>query len=641
MPYTFGPFTADRAAYRVFKGTREIALTPKLLDLLFCLLERPGTLVTKEELLEEVWPGANVTENALAQAVSELREALGDDAGAPQYIRTVARRGYRFVAPVASSDTTGRAAPAAADGGPGVAPAAVPTLAVLDFTNVTADREVAWLAAGIAETVTTDFAALDRFRVVDRWRVLQAARRAGAGLHAVAAAVHADLVVTGSYQRNGAHLRITARLLDIRRGEALADAKVDGRLDDVFRLQDGIVRTFAKELGVPDVPASGAVGVRETSSLEAFRAYTEGWLKLESLDTALVGAAVRDFEQAIGADPNFATACTGLANAEFVAYEMTRTMRDPDFAALQSGIGHARQAVRLEPGLAEAHSTLSFLLVSDTSFDEARAAARQAVALEPQNWRHRYRLGHATWGDERLHALERALALYPQFAYAHLETAMLLVARGELEKADRIARTGAAEQDRQARSGNRFPAIGFHWLLGALHARGGRHEEAIAAFAREVEQADARQLYGPEYAAVALTARGHAELALDRPEAACQSFAAARTHVPGLARACVGEAVALERLGRTDASDVAWREVETARAHLDRTGRTHEALLVSACAAAVKGDARTAVRQLQRFLAVVPASHLGWTMPIEPCFLGIVSDAGFQDVAGQLAKRAQ
>jgi|SRR6187200_1357595 len=103
MPYVFGPFSADRAAYRLFKGTKELALTPKPLDLLFYLLERPGTLVTKEELLDEIWPGANVTENALAQAVSELREALDDEAGAPTSVRTVSRRGYRFIAPVTTS----------------------------------------------------------------------------------------------------------------------------------------------------------------------------------------------------------------------------------------------------------------------------------------------------------------------------------------------------------------------------------------------------------------------------------------------------------------------------------------------------------------------------------------------------------
>jgi TolB-like protein/tetratricopeptide (TPR) repeat protein len=511
----------------------------------------------------------------------------------------------------------------------------------VDFNNVTGDSEVAWLAAGIAETVTTDFAALDHFRVVDRWRVVQAARRVGASLHDVAAAVGADLIVAGSYQRNGPHLRITARVVDVVKGEAVADAKVDGRLDEVFALQDGIVSTFARELGVPGVPASGGLGVRETSSLDAYRAYIEGWLKIESLDTNLVGAAVQDFEAAIRADSAFAMAYTGLANAELVAYEMTRATADPNYTALQSGIGHVRQAIRLEPRLAEAFGTLSFLLVSDTAFDEARAAARQAVALEPHSWRHQYRLGHATWGADRLHALERTLALYPQFAYAHLETAMLLVARGDFDAAERVARAGVREQDRQARSGNRFPAIGFHWLLGSLDARAGRFDGALAEFAREVGQADPRRLYGPEYASVSLSARGHAELASNRPADALASFRSARTHLAESARATVGEAAALDQLGEKKAARDAWRELEAGRTHLERTGRTPEALLVRACEASMRGDSAIAVASLEQFLAVVAPSHVGWAIPIEPCFRTLNGDAGFKAVLARLADRAR
>src|SRR4029079_7554118 len=118
MRYRFGPYEADRVSYRVTRGNQTVELTPKLLDLLFYLLERPATLVTKEALLDGVWPDANVTDNALAQAISELRDALGDVTSAPTYIRTVARRGYRFVASV---ENVGPTPPAVI-----VAPAASP-----------------------------------------------------------------------------------------------------------------------------------------------------------------------------------------------------------------------------------------------------------------------------------------------------------------------------------------------------------------------------------------------------------------------------------------------------------------------------------------------------------------------------------
>ena len=104
--------------------------------------------------------------------------------------------------------------------------------------------------------------------------------------------------------------------------------------------------------------APGRLGVRETSSLDAYRAYTEGWLKIESLDTTLISDSIRDFERAIAIDPRYAIAYTGMANAEFVAYEMTRAERVPNLAALASGIEHALHAIHLDDRLAEAHATL-------------------------------------------------------------------------------------------------------------------------------------------------------------------------------------------------------------------------------------------------------------------------------------------
>ena len=294
MTYRFGPFVADRTTYCVAEGTRAIELTPKLLDLLFYFLERPATLVTKEELLEGVWPDANVTDNALAQAISDLRDALDDAPNAPRYIRTVARRGYRFVAPVETMPAAGAArhavlATPATSSSRAVAATTVdksrspatpdeavadrPAIAVLDFVNVSGDPEIAWLGPGIAETVTSDLAALDRFQVVDRWRVISTVRGVNSSLREIGDAVAATFLVTGSYQRSAGHVRITARLIDLANGEAIADAKVDGALTDIFLLQDQIVSAFAKDLGVEPETTPPRLAARETSNLDAYRAF--------------------------------------------------------------------------------------------------------------------------------------------------------------------------------------------------------------------------------------------------------------------------------------------------------------------------------------------------------------------------------
>jgi DNA-binding winged helix-turn-helix (wHTH) protein len=263
--WQFGPFVADRLGYRVVRGGAVVELTPKLLDLLFHLVDRPGVLVTKEELLDALWPDANVTDNALTQAVSELRQALGDDAGDPQFIKTVARRGYRFIAQVAPIDAAPPSlSPAFRDT---LSPAATSdAIAVLDFNNVTGDADSAWLSAGIAETVTSDLRGLGRFRVVDRERVAEAERRSNGSFQRAAAELEAPLVVVGSFQQQGDRIRITARIVNVQTGEAEADAKVDGPIAEIFELQDRIVTQFSKELGM----AATIVARRATSPKAGF-----------------------------------------------------------------------------------------------------------------------------------------------------------------------------------------------------------------------------------------------------------------------------------------------------------------------------------------------------------------------------------
>jgi DNA-binding winged helix-turn-helix (wHTH) protein len=633
MTYLFGPFRADQAAYRVSKGERLLDLTPKLLDLLFYLLERPATLVTKEQLLDAVWPDANVTDNALAQAVSELREALGDSASSPTYIKTVARRGYRFIAPVDVEPAADpeQARPAARATG------SQRSIAVLDFTNVTGDADVEWLSAGIAETVSSDLAGLEAFRVVDRWRVRQASLQSGGSLHDVGAALGVGFVAVGSFQRSGPRLRISARIIDVSSSEAVADARVDGLLDDVFTLQDGIVTALARELDIPSAPRGR--GGHETSNLDAYRAYTEGWLKIETLDTELVGDAIGDFKRAIRADSQFAQAYAGLANAEFVAYEMTRQIREPNHDALAAGIEHAEHAIRLAPDLAEAHATLSFLLTSAARYADAQVAARHAVAIDPDSWRHQYRLGHATWGSARLRALERTIALYPQFAYARLEMAMVHVARGRLDVAEALVRQGAADQDQQRADGNRFPGLGFHWLLAALHAAQGRHDEAVAECDRELERVARRRLYGPEYAVVALYWRGHGLLALGRPDEALAAFRDIDTWITGHPRGALGEAAALSALGDAAGAAEAASRAQRAADHFAATDRPSDASLMRAIGAAGAGDAGNAIAAVQEMLSQ-PVWATGWTIPLEPAFHSLFASPAFGQLLAALAERA-
>jgi DNA-binding winged helix-turn-helix (wHTH) protein/Flp pilus assembly protein TadD len=629
----------DRTRYRVLRDGAPLELTPKLLDLLLHLLEHAGDLVTKEQLLDALWPEANVTDNAIAQAVSELRDALDDEAGTPRFIKTVARRGYRFIAPVDSFDRIDQIEPVVAPAGQ-PAMSAAQSIAVMDFTNVTGDRNAAWLSAGIAETVAGDIRSMGRFRVVDRGRVMEAIRHTDGSLHQVAARLGATFAVVGSYQTNADRIRITGRIVNVESGDALADAKVDGPISGIFELQDQVVAQFSKELGLGTTAALRGGAARETPSLEAYRAYTEAWLHLETLDLREIPQAIADFRRAITIDPGYALAFTGLASAELAAYEATRSDTRPAAQLLEEAIGHAQRAVALDPELAEAHATLAFVLVSAWRTSEAVQVARRAVALEPTNWRHFFRLGHAAWGDERIRAANNTLSLYPDFAFAHFQMAMVHVARGHLRDAETVLRQGAAVQDRQVARGDRYPALGLHWLLGLVRLAQGDIDEALHELEREQQRATPHRLYGREYEMNAVHARGACLLRAGRHAEAVACFSRSLELYPEHAQSHIGLALALRATGSIDRASSISATLAAIMTSL-RASRPIEAALVEGQMLATAGKPEAAGAVLCSLLESAPPGFAAWTLPIEPLLLQLHGTEAFTAALHTLADRAR
>jgi DNA-binding winged helix-turn-helix (wHTH) protein/tetratricopeptide (TPR) repeat protein len=635
VTYKFGPFALDPAAYRLVRDGDVVQLSPKIIDLLLYLVARPSALVSKDELFKALWPDVAVTDNALTQAVSELRQALGDDPSEPAYIQTVARRGYRFIAPVSS----GAVAPVPAASVQADAAEPQPSIAVLDFSNVSGDRELAWLASGIAETVTNDLRASSRLRVIDRVRVVEALKRTGSDLGTLRADLHLDRAVVGSFQRAADRLRITARVVDAASGEALAEAKADGLLENVFDLQDRLVTQFAESLGMAKAAAGSRRSVGDTSSLEAYQAFTEGRVRLESLDGSLVPGAIADFERAINLDPRYASAHVGLANARFWQYEMSRARNQPDAALLARAIDHVRRAIELERDLAEAHATLAFLLMSAGRATEALSAARRAVALEPGYWGNQFRLAHAAWGEERLQALARAVDLYPDFPFVHFEAAMVHIARGTLDRAESVLREGTLVQDRQANLKQRYPAKGLHWLLGLVRLIRGDAAEAQREFEAEISSGSS-QLYAPEFAMNAHDGLGFAHLRTD-PEAAAVQFRCALELFPEHARSLVGLGAALAAAGDTAGRDAAFDRVVTAIESLRRGGRGGEATLAAALHHTVRGQLDDAIECLRTLLERAELPFTGWTIPVEPLLEPLRELPDYEQITGRLAERAR
>jgi DNA-binding winged helix-turn-helix (wHTH) protein/tetratricopeptide (TPR) repeat protein len=620
----------DRGEYRLYRRDTALALPPKVLDLLFLLVSRPGTLVTKDDILQALWPDVAVTDNAITQVVSDLRQALGDKTATPEYVQTVPRRGYRFVAPVEVVPAAAAAPGAAAPHG-GEARRGPRSIAVMDFTNVSADPDVAWLSRGIAETVTNDLRAIGDLTIIDRAIVAHAAADAP---------VRPELVVGGSVQRQGDRLRLTARVVDTATQEAIVHAKADGAVGDVFALQDAIVSQLTTGLRLRVAGPAARATTRETSSLDAYRAVTLGRLKLEALDPAEIPSAIADFEHALAVDPRYALAHVGLAHARFWLFQASRASAAPDRAALAAAVSHAQRAIDLQPDLAEAHSALGFFLASADRMAEAVAAARRAVELEPGNWRHQFRLGMAAWGSERLQWLDAAIAQFPMLAYAYYGIAMVQVARGARTDAEGVLQAGLTFADRPGAASDRFPASGLHWMLGALRMAAGDAAGARAEFEKEIAGVGSR-LYAAEYARDASEGLGFLALAAGDATAAARLFGRALEHFPDRPHALVGLSAACARLGAssraTDAAAHARRAIDGLRA----AGRHAEAAIGDAASRALAGQADQAVRGLQQYLESAPPGSAGWIIPIEPALASLGRHPGTSDLARRLAERAR
>jgi tetratricopeptide (TPR) repeat protein len=338
-------------------------------------------------------------------------------------------------------------------------------------------------------------------------------------------------------------------------------------------------------------------------------------------------------------DPRYALAHAGLASAELALYETTRSDNEPAGQLLERAVDHARHAVRLDDSLAEAHATLALVLVSAWQTGEAAAAARRAVSIEPSNWRHLFRLGHATWGDQRLRAASNMLALYPDFAFAHFQIGMVHVARGHLTEAETVLRQGAAVQDRQIGRGGRYPALGLHWMLGLVRLALDDVDEALVEFGRESRLAEPHRLYGREYAMNALCGRGAAQLRAKRAEDAVESFRQALDLYPNHAPSHLGLAEALRGTGSVAGAAVASGRAQSSLPVLERT-QAIEAARVRAMVLASQGRLAEAVETLAMLVESAPPGFACWTLPVEPFLTQLSGSKGFATVLERLAERA-
>lgn len=535
----FDGFTVDLGSRVLLRGDRQVALTPKAFDTLAVLLERPGEVLPKEQLLERVWPDTFVEEGILTQNIYTLRKALQEAGGKRDYIETIPRRGYRFAGPIAEREL---AAEPARQG------TSVGSIAVLPFEPLTGNPDDAYLGLGLADALITRLSNLRRLTV----RPTSAVRRylgAARDPAVVARALQVDTVLDGTLQRSGDNLRITVQLVAAREAAPLWATKFDARTTDLFALEDSISQELAEELQLRlSRQERDRLSRSPTPDPEAYHAYLRGryfWNRrtLEGLEKA-----IESFRQAIARDPDFALAHAGLADCyvllplygafaprevfpEAIAAAERALSLDDSLAEAHTSLAYARflyerrweaaergfgRAIDLNPGYPTAHQWYAFLLSALGRHEEAIFQARQARELDPLSLVINADFGMVLYFARQYAAaveqFRRTLELDSSFAYAHFGLGHAW------QQQDRL--TEAVEEQRRAVDlAPGSPALKA--ALGQALAQAGRPEEARRLLA-ELEERSAREYVESSDFAFLWTALGEPDRALDRLEQACE-----------------------------------------------------------------------------------------------------------------------
>jgi len=369
--------------------------------------------------------------------------------------------------------------------------ALAPTVAAIRFSNITGRGEDDWLGTGIAETLMSDLKLREGLSLVSRERTTEVLRKLVAkGVRdesmalALGREVGARFVVSGGYQRQGEEIRVTARVTETATGEVKGTSKVDGRMGEIFGLQDRIARGVATLLRVSAAPVR--LDVNDTEVLEAYEAYSRGLVFLRAESHESIDRALDSFGRAIDLDPGYARAHMqrGVALAVKAGHLGRPDLYEPALTSL-------RRALELRPSLSEAWRELGSTLVY-TREDEAIVAIERALAKEPGDASAHAALARAYFigkGDFARAAaeFERALLLNPQAGWTALQLAHCAAFLGDFARGEAVALRAIVLQEELLAGQEGLLVIGAYLRLGHLYALQGRHAEAKRQFERELE----------------------------------------------------------------------------------------------------------------------------------------------------------
>jgi TolB-like protein/DNA-binding winged helix-turn-helix (wHTH) protein len=504
--YAFGPFTLDVEEKTLRSGGASVPVTPKVFDTLAILVGHSGQLMSKDQLMKEVWPDTFVDEATLAQNISVLRKALGDRAEQSIYVETVPKRGYRFIAPVsrvgavppveaqppAPVVTPAQARPqvsrrlalwigtaatvVAISGGwaysqlgsqgPSV-PAVQPKilLAVLPFANFSADPADEYIADGMTEELTAQLGGLqpDRLGVIARTSAMHFKGRRDLVID-IGRQLGVQYVIEGSVRREGMGLRVSVQLIDVRDETHTWAETFDHRVDDLLKMQldvaQSVTHRIQSRLSLPATEVRLRAGTANPRAYQLYARASHFWNQRQP-DSAVKAVAL--YQQAIDLDPAYAQAYADMSRC-YLSFAAP-TPRESYLKAQAA----ARSALAIDDSLADAHFALATAALHLFDWATATGEFRRAEALNPllRNYDYSVILGQF---DDAIAETRRGIAIDPaNFLVHHGLAVNLFYARRYAE---------AVDQFRDAVDLN--PAHVFSSVrLGQTYGQLGQYEAAI------------------------------------------------------------------------------------------------------------------------------------------------------------------
>lgn len=505
----FGPFEVDRASGELRKQGVRIKVHDQSFQVLLALLEQPSQVVTRQELQGRLWPADTFVEfeNGLNNAISRLREALGDSADAPRYIETLPRRGYRFVAPVSHAAVAGTVQPDVAasraksrrwplaigvaaalallvSGYLGVRPRAetLDSVAVLPLTRATLSAGTnagdEYFADAMTEALITELSRIGALKVISQTSSSRY-KDSGKPLPQIARELGVKAVVEGSVSREGNQVRITVQLIEASTDKHLWADSYQREMRNILALQSEVAQAIAREVRVKLTPQEqAALAAARPVNPKAHEAYLKGRYILVNDSTQKDwGRAEQYFREALQADPQYAPAFAGLSTY----YAANIALHPLD--AMAKAKGYAQKALSLDDRLSESHLAMSQVHHFGWDLAAAEREARRALELDPGSVTARVNLGQILYSsrrfDEVVQQYERILNSDPLTVRNYMGLALAYAYNQQFDRAFQSIQS-AQELDPNA--------MGISYVLGNIYWAQGKCAEANREIQKEIEK---------------------------------------------------------------------------------------------------------------------------------------------------------